>query len=82
MRRIEKVKVKLENTEAFVNTLKALIGIGFLSVPLTFKKAGILGGFLGTIIIVLLSNISNYFIFRSIQKIGIQKCTTIGELGK
>ena len=82
MRKIEKNIVKLSDFEAFTNTLKALIGIGFLSVPIYFKSVGIIGGILGTIFIVMLSNISNYFMFKSIEKYGVTRCRTMGNLAK
>lgn len=82
MKKREKVQVKLDNLEALASTLKALIGIGFLSVPLPFKQCGIIGGILGTLLIVCFGNISNYFLFRLISKIGIKKGSTIGSLAK
>ena len=70
MRENEKYAVKTTNWESFSNTYKAMIGVGFLSIPKAFKEVGIVGGTLGCFFIIFMSNISNYFLFKSLHKIG------------
>lgn len=45
--------------EAFANSFKALVGIGILSVPYTFKDVGIIGGILGIVICIALAIYTN-----------------------
>jgi amino acid permease len=56
MRDKERYQYKLTNFEAFANSFKALVGIGILSVPYSFKDVGIIGGVIGIIFSVLLCN--------------------------
>ena len=51
LRKVEKYQVKLTLTEAFTSSFKALVGIGILSAPNSFKDVGLYGGISGTLIV-------------------------------
>jgi amino acid permease len=80
IRRTEKVLVKLTNYEAFANTLKSLMGIGFLSCPKEFKNVGLLGGIIGTLIILTIAIMSNLYLLAVIKKLGPHKSRTLGDI--
>lgn len=52
LRKSEKYIVKLTNLEAFASTFKAMVGIGILSCPSSFKEIGLINGTVCTVIIV------------------------------
>jgi amino acid permease len=56
LRKSEKYQVKLTLTEAFTSTFKALVGIGIMSAPAAYKEVGLLGGIIGTILLLLVCN--------------------------
>jgi amino acid permease len=45
--------------EVFANNFKALVGIGILSVPYTFKDVGLIGGIIGIVLCIVLSIYTN-----------------------
>ncbi|CDW79405.1 UNKNOWN [Stylonychia lemnae] len=57
LRHSEKYIVKLNESESFTSTFKALVGIGILSCPSAYKQVGLFGGILGSIIVIILVNI-------------------------
>jgi len=57
LRHSEKYIVKLNESESFASTFKALVGIGILSCPSAYKQVGIFGGIIGSLLIILLVNI-------------------------
>jgi amino acid permease len=52
-----------------MNTFKALVGIGILAIPSSFRDVGILGGLVGTIVILMLSNYANIQLIRTIRRV-------------
>lgn len=77
---MEKYQVKLTNIEAFTNTFKALVGIGILSCPSSFKDVGLLGGIIGTIIIVLFNILINTQLIKVIAKVSSGDKKTLGDI--
>lgn len=80
LRKSEKYIVKLTKGESFTSTFKALVGIGILSSPFAYKDVGLVGGIVGTILVITVVNIMYNQMVKVIEKVSTTTHRSLGEI--